>query len=193
MDDTVAFSLSTYDRAAAPPADVDAAPVEAFLRRTGRPLPRVIVMGRDMPARCRKVEACGGEALGVEAAPRALQHAREHDPQGTYIEADARDLPVDGGSFDGAWTEAVFSHVPRSEVAVALASVHRALRPGGLLYARVLTGNTEGFEDTEHGPVYRARWEAAEFEQALSALDFTLLESHELPGGQVGLVFRREY
>jgi radical SAM superfamily enzyme YgiQ (UPF0313 family) len=106
---------------------------------------------------------------------------------------DARALPVDKNSYDGAWTESVFAHIPRTDVAKAMTSVHAALRPGGLLHVRLPLGEGEGFEDSEDGQIYRARWEAAHFEEVMGSLDFTLLQTQQLPNNEVGLLFRREY
>jgi SAM-dependent methyltransferase len=196
--DPVAITIATYDRLAAQrlgaelaPLDMgqDMARVESFLLRTGRPLPRVIVTGADLALRCRQVDHAGGQALGLDAAPAAIEMARRHYAQGEYLEGDVRDLPVPRDTYDGAWTESVFSHFPRAELAGALASVHGALRPGGLLYVRLPLGDSE----SDDGGIYRVRYDAAQFEHALSALDFTLLETQPLPNDEAGLVFRREY
>ncbi|MEV7425276.1 MULTISPECIES: SAM-dependent methyltransferase [unclassified Streptomyces] len=45
--------------------------------------------------------------------------------------ADAMDLPFEDGSFDGAWAIESLLHMP--DQATALARIHRAVRPGGLL------------------------------------------------------------
>lgn len=169
------------------------AAIESFLRRTGRPLPGVLVMGRALARRCKQIDLAGGSALGLDAAPSVIEAARRLYPDGEFAQGDARKLSVDTQSLDGAWTEGVFCHVPRDSAADAIAAVHRALRPGGLLYVRLALGDGEGFEDTAHGRIYLARWQVARFEQTLGALDFTLLELQDLPGNEAGLVFRREY
>lgn len=202
MSDAVAITLQTYGRMAEqklgnPLHPLDPQPgkarVESFLLRTGRPLPRVVVMGAEVALRCRQVDECGGTATAVDASEAVLELARRLYPQGVFLPGDARALPVDANSFDGAWTEGVFMHVPRAEVARALASVHGALRPGGLLYVRLALGDQEGFEDTPLGPIFRARWDAAEFEKVLNSLDFTLQHSEALPDREAGMFFRREY
>lgn len=199
MQDPVAITIETYSRIARggvqPRSElqVDAARVEAFLLRTGRPLPRVVVLGGSLALRCMQVERCGGHATGVDASTEVIALARQLYPQGEFTSGDVRALPVDTNAFDGAWTESVFAHIPRKELAKALASVHRALRPGGLLYVRLPLGDTEGFEDTPHGQIFRVRWDQQQFELAVAALDFALLESASLPGNEAGLTFRREY
>lgn len=202
MSDAVAITLQTYGRLAEQqlaiplqPLDPQAgkARVESFLLRTGRPLPRVVVMGAEVALRCRQVDECGGTATAIDGSVAVIQLARRLYPQGEFLPGDARALPVDANSFDGAWTESVFMHVPRAEVARAMGSVHGALRPGGLLYVRLALGDDEGFEDTPLGPIFRARWDAAKFEQVMNSLDFTLQISEPLPGNEAGMTFRREY
>lgn len=199
MQDPVAITIETYGRIARaaaqprPELQMDAARVESFLMRTGRPLPRVVVLGGNVALRCMQVDRCGGHATGVDASPEVIDLARQMYPQGEFSVGDARALPVDTNAFDGAWTESVFAHIPRKDVARAMASVHGALRPGGLLYVRLPLGDEEGFEMSAHGPIFRVRWDAHQFEQAVAALDFALLESASLPGNEAGLTFRREY
>lgn len=47
-------------------------------------------------------------------------------------------------AFDGIWANASLLHVPRTGLPNVLARVHRALKPGGLLYASFKSGGTEG-------------------------------------------------
>ncbi|MCC7509775.1 MAG: class I SAM-dependent methyltransferase [Planctomycetes bacterium] len=202
MSDAAAITLKTYGRLAEQklaiplqPLDPQAgkARVESFLLRTGRPLPRVVVMGAEVALRCRQVDECGGTATGVDGSAAVIELARKLYPQGEFLVGDARSLPVATNSFDGAWTESVFMHVPRAEVARAMSSMHRALRPGGLLYVRLALGEREGFEHSAQGEIFRARWDATEFEQVLNSLDFTLQHSETLPDNEAGMFFRREY
>lgn len=150
------------------PEPVDDRTVEHFLLRTGRPLPRVIVLGRELGARCRQVDLLGGNATGFGGA-RALAAARAEYPGGTYVEGDLPKVPVESNSFDGAWLGAFAGSFPAGGVARALAGVHAALRPGGLLQATLGT-------------------DASRFISEIGALDFLLKERD---GDSV--IFRREY
>ena len=47
-------------------------------------------------------------------------------------------------AFDGIWANASLLHVPRAGLTNVLAHVHRALKPGGLLYASFKSGGAEG-------------------------------------------------
>jgi len=201
MTDPAGITVATADRAAAalldsPPAldtVIEAAHVQNFVMRTGRPLPQVIVLGSAMALRCAQIEMASGAATGVNPAPNAIELARRQLPGGNFVQGDMRDLPLDVNFYDGAWAERVPARLPRTEIPAALSSIHRALRPGGLLYVRLPLGEGEGFVDTPHGQKYLCRWDADEFAQAVGALDFMLLESWSLPDNELGMMFRREY
>ena len=47
-------------------------------------------------------------------------------------------------AYDGVWANACLLHVPRSQLAQALALIWRALKPGGYFYASFKTGAAEG-------------------------------------------------
>ena len=202
MEDPVAISFSTFDRIAAAelvnPQPLEDDPpgrrrIEHLLLRTGRPLPRVVVLGRDLARVCRQVDQQGGAAVGVDGGANVIALARHQYPAGEFLQGDLRRLPVESNTFDAAWTSTVLSHVPRSQVTDAMFSLHAVLRPGGLLHVRLPLGDEEGFEQTTHGMVYRARWNAEQFSNAIGALDFSLLESETLADDELGMIFRREY
>jgi ubiquinone/menaquinone biosynthesis C-methylase UbiE len=75
-----------------------------------------------------------GEVVGLDPSPRFLELARERVgdiPNLTFIEGDARALPLDDESFDVLVFHTTLCHVPGPED--ALAEAFRVLRPGGWL------------------------------------------------------------
>lgn len=46
--------------------------------------------------------------------------------------------------YQGIWANACLLHVPRPELALVLARIHRALKPGGVFYASFKAGAVEG-------------------------------------------------
>lgn len=202
MEDPVSITLHTFDRLAErelagsperPDTERDRDRVEQFVMRTGRPVPKVVVLGGDLALRCRQIDELGGDAIGVDGGASVIALARAQYPEGSFQRGDIRDLPVEKSAYDGAWTGSVLEHIPREDVAAAMQSVRDALRPGGLLYTRVPRGEGEGFEETELGPVYRVYWHPDHMAEVLAVLDFDLLEAGELPDGHLSMVFRREY
>lgn len=202
MEDPVSITFHTLNRLAereqeAGPAELDTSRdrdrVERFVMRTGRPVPKILVLGGELGLRCKQIDELGGDATGLDSGENVIALAGARYPGGTFQRCDLLDLPVEKSAFDGAWTGSLLQHIPREEVATAMQSVHDALRPGGLLYARVPRGDEEGFEETELGPVYRVKWEPDQLAEALGALNFDLLETEQLPDAQFSMLFRREY
>lgn len=75
-----------------------------------------------------------GEVVGVDVAPSLLARARElaaELPNVTFVEGDARSLPIEDSFSDGVVFDSTLSHVSGTELVVAEAV--RVLRPGGTL------------------------------------------------------------
>jgi ubiquinone/menaquinone biosynthesis C-methylase UbiE len=75
-----------------------------------------------------------GEVVGVDPSPVFIEKGRELAqglPNLTFVEADARALPFEDGSFDVVVFHTTLCHIPGPELAVAEAA--RVLRTGGLL------------------------------------------------------------
>ncbi|MCA8913996.1 MAG: class I SAM-dependent methyltransferase [Planctomycetes bacterium] len=201
MDDPISISQRTFDRlaeAALQESDADEPEderdrVEAFLMRTGRPVPNVVVLGQKLAMRCRQIEELGGSAVGVDGGGFVVELARRRYPGGNFQRGDLRKLPVETNAFDGVWSGSTIANIPRAEIAKAMQSMHDALRPGGLLYVRLPLGDDEGFQETGHGPVYTVRWDAEQFCQAVSALDFSMLDQQPVGDSELAMIFRREY
>jgi arsenite methyltransferase len=73
-----------------------------------------------------------GSVVGVDSSPAMLELAARRCAEHEGVElrpADAVSLPVDDASFDAALCVQVLEYVP--DPTVALAEMHRALRPGG--------------------------------------------------------------
>lgn len=49
-------------------------------------------------------------------------------------------------AFDGIWANACLLHVPKPELPDIFGKIHRALRPGGVLFASFKTGGEEGLD-----------------------------------------------
>lgn len=71
----------------------------------------------------------GSSVVGVDFSQEMLAHARERLPDGEFFEADAQDLPFDGGDFDTVVCNFGMMHIP--DQPQALREVRRVLKPGG--------------------------------------------------------------
>jgi len=71
--------------------------------------------------------------VGVDLSREAVAAARQRDPATSFLQADARHLPMADASVDAVAFSSVLHHLddrPR-----ALAEARRVLRPGGLIFA----------------------------------------------------------
>ena len=83
---------------------------------------------------CRRLEALGANVTGIDAAPRLIEAARARSPEITYLVADARSFGALGLSgFDAASCVMALSNF--DPLAPALATIAKALRPGGVFVA----------------------------------------------------------
>jgi len=77
------------------------------------------------------------------------------------VVADVRQLPVKGGSVDGAWAAACLHHLQRPELLSALREIRRVLRPGAPFFASMKEGMGEGYDAAGRWFTYvqRPDWE----------------------------------
>jgi ubiquinone/menaquinone biosynthesis C-methylase UbiE len=73
---------------------------------------------------------CREPITGVDFSAGMLAQAREAFPAATWVRADARALPLNGG-FDLAVSFGALGHFLPADRPALFAGVHRALRPGG--------------------------------------------------------------
>jgi len=72
-----------------------------------------------------------GQVTGVDGSETMVMMAREICPNGTFLQGDATDLPVESGRFDVVTASQVLCFVP--DAARAVAEMFRILKPGGRL------------------------------------------------------------
>lgn len=84
----------------------------------------------------RDLRGLGHTVIGIDAARTMIAAAREADPQGEYVEADAAALPLDDGVAELAI--AFLSLMDMDDMAGAVSEVGRVLQPGGRFVAVVI-------------------------------------------------------
>jgi len=98
-----------------------------------------------------------GTVVGIDGSAQMLAVAArrcEGRPNVTFQEGDATSLPVAGESFDGALCVQVLEYVAKP--GVALAEMHRALKPGGRLVVWDVDWATVSWHSTDPGRMARA-------------------------------------
>lgn len=79
----------------------------------------------------------GTPVVALDAAMAMLAQVPEFAPGALRVRADIEHLPFAPGSLAGAWAHKSLMHVPAARVPLALAEIHRALRPGAPLALRM--------------------------------------------------------
>lgn len=91
----------------------------------------------------------GRDAIAVDASGPMLDHVRSYAEAAHPVQADLRRLPFATASLGGALASKSYVHLPRSEVPLAWADLHRVLRPGSPLELVVFgDGRGVGVEHT---------------------------------------------
>ena len=88
----------------------------------------------------RDLRELGHRVVGVDRSPSMIAAAREADPEGEYVEADAAALPFEDGSADLAI--AFMSLMDMDDMPASVRELARVLEPGGLFVASVVHPST---------------------------------------------------
>jgi SAM-dependent methyltransferase len=87
----------------------------------------------------------GLRVTGLDLSRGLLLEGRSHPALvGSLILADARQLPIVSYSFDGVWSCASLLHVPKRDIAHAIAELYRVLKPSGILFTSMSEGGEPG-------------------------------------------------
>lgn len=88
-----------------------------------------------------------GPVLALDAARAMLDLVPTRAPDAWRVQADLRALPLRAGALGAAFASKSYVHLPRAEVPLALADLHRSVHVGGLVELVFFGG------DLEHGPL----------------------------------------
>jgi SAM-dependent methyltransferase len=117
----------------------------------------------------RDLGALGHRVIGVDVSPRMLAAAREADPDGEYVEADAAKLPFEDGAADLAL--AFMSLMDMNDMRGAAIEIARVLEPGGVFIATVVHPLNSAFsprgEDVRAPLTVQAYREARRYEDSI--------------------------
>ena len=86
------------------------------------------------------------EVVGVDISRAMIDLARRWPAHNAlYRVGDGRNLPERSGMFDGAWSVALFQHIPREAKQAYLSEVFNHLRPGATFVFTVAVGDDDMF------------------------------------------------
>ncbi len=117
----------------------------------------------------------------VDLSIGMLEEARQRVPEGQFVQADMRKLPLKSFRFDGIWASASFLHLPKESAGLALAEMERVLVEGGILFMAVKRGEAESWREPEDAEVrfYYAYYLSDELAASVIRAGFEILSLSE--------------
>ncbi|MFJ3305393.1 class I SAM-dependent DNA methyltransferase [Streptomyces sp. NPDC086549] len=104
--------------------------------------------GTGLPT-ARQLVAAGFEVVGIDLSGGMLALARQNVPEAEFHQLDVADLrpggPRDLGRFDAVAAFFSLLMLPRTEIPLALRTIHRLLVPGGLLALSMVEADVDDF------------------------------------------------
>lgn len=120
----------------------------------------------------------GHRPVGLDGSKAFCDMALEHT-QCQILHQQFLNLSLPNQKFDGIFANASLFHIPSQELPAVLLELHKALRPGGILFSSNPRGNAEGWSGQRYGSYME--FEAAQ--QYLNAAGFTVIEHYYRPQG----------
>lgn len=116
----------------------------------------------------------GTPAVGVDASATMLGLCRDAVPGVPVVLGDLEALPFGQQTFDAAWANMSYLHLPRPRLPGALAQLHAVLAPGAPLDIQVLAGDYEGdaLPQDDVGGRFFAAWSPARLDDVLVGAGF---------------------
>ncbi|MDO0924474.1 class I SAM-dependent methyltransferase [Streptomyces sp. TG1A-8] len=125
------------------------------------------------------LSGAGHRVLGVDVSPVMVALASRQVPQAVFRLADIRRLPLAEGSFDAVCVYFSLLQMSRAEQASVVASLARALRPGGLAVLATVPLDADAAEGRFMGqPVRVTSFAAAAFTELVAGAGLTVLSEH---------------
>ena len=156
LDEIESYTLGHYDKNAESfwlgTRDHDVSQnIEAFLREL--PQDKILDIldfgcgpGRDLCA----FKSLGHRPTGLDGSRAFCRLAYQHSGCSTLHQQFLK-LDLKASSFDGIFANASLFHVPSQELPRVLGELHRALRPGGILFSSNPRGSGEGWQGQRYG------------------------------------------
>jgi SAM-dependent methyltransferase len=185
FDDITRRTLDHYNRNAqaffAGTIDHDVSQnIDALLGAIEGPAPYTILdvgcgPGRDL----KTFSTLGHRAIGLDGCANFVEMAQAFSGCAVWHQ-DLLHLDLPPTMFDGIFANAVLFHVPSAGLPKVLEELHRALKPGGVLFSSNPRGNNE---EGWNGPRYGSYYDYETWERHLLAAGFVPLHHYYRPPG----------
>ena len=116
--------------------------------------------------------------VGVDLSPLQVRLSHERVPAGTFLVADMANLQFRSSSFDAIAAFYSIIHVPRDAHEELFRSLHRWLRPEGVLFGAFGSGDNPDERGEFLGePMYWSHYDADTTRSLLAGAGFTILQA----------------
>ena len=110
----------------------------------------------------------GLRVRALDATPAFVEHAREN---GVDAHLGTFDDVTEVAEYDGIYASFSLLHAPRQDFPRHLAAIHRALKPGGILFLGMKLGTGEHRDDLDR---YYTYYSETQIKDALTSAGFTI-------------------
>jgi TDG/mug DNA glycosylase family protein len=124
----------------------------------------------------------GPHPIALDGALAMVRRTREVVPDAPGLQADLLALPFRRGSVAGGWARNTYVHLRSTDVPMALADLHRTLRPDAPIEVTFFGGDAEGrgiFEGDDFPGRWFSTWTAERLREVVLGAGFELDELEE--------------
>jgi len=121
----------------------------------------------------------GYDYTGVDLSDGMIGEAEKLFPDVKFQVMDLCDLKFADQSFDGIWSFAAYLHIPKKDIAGAIAEANRVLKMGGIGLITVKKGSFESYLGEGEAKRYWAFYGKNQFAKILSDGGFEIIKSWE--------------
>ena len=142
------------------------------------PNPKIVDLGCGSGRDAKIFSEKNYSVTGIDFSPKMLEIANRDAPKANFLLMDLTTLSFPANSFDGAWANASFLHIPKNSIVDTLNGVYKLLKVGGYFYIKVKEGSGEVIERDERYGVdkFWSYFQPKEFEALLTNAGFHIVE-----------------
>jgi ubiquinone/menaquinone biosynthesis C-methylase UbiE len=194
LSDVPSKSASYYDRNSQSYSESNKSPadfIDEFLKYLGSNKGKTVLdLGSGPGVNAGYMASKGFQVVGIDISERMVELAKNKYPHVEFRLGDMTKLTFPADSFDGILASYSLIHLTKDAVAFVLAKLYEILKPGGLIYISIQSGNSaQGYFSHPLIPVDKVFLNIFAKEEMFSLLSkhgFEIVSQHEkLPQGKV--------